>query len=165
MKQISVKELTDTNFKIYGSFSNLLNPDVPKLGPGLVEFYRDMERVNLGQSSVASFSVVHVVNRPKIIQKLEYHNYCGEALLPIDGNALIHVAPATRNGEVPRSDQIEVFRVPRGTLVTIRPGVWHHAPFASGCDVLNALVVLPERTYAIDCYVVVLSEEECLEIV
>jgi ureidoglycolate lyase len=165
MKQISVKELTVENFKIYGSFSNLINPTAPKLGPGLVECYRDMERIDLGQTSVASFTVMHMVDRPQIIQKLEYHNNSGEAMLPLDGDGFLTVAPATRTGEVPHSDQIEVFRVPHGTLVTLRPGVWHHAPFISGCDILNVLVVLPERTYATDCYFAVFAEDEYLEIV
>lgn len=165
MKQISVKELSNDNFKIYGLFSNLINPEAPKLGPGSVECYRDLERIDLGQTNVASFTVLHVVDRPKVIQKLEYHNNSGEALLPLDGDGMLTVAPATRSGEAPQPDQIEVFHVPRGTLVTLRPGVWHHAPFISGCDILNILVVLPERTYATDCYFAVLSEEEYLEIV
>jgi ureidoglycolate lyase len=165
MKQISVKELSNDNFKIYGSFSNLINPDAPKLGPGLVECYRDMERIALGSTSVASFTVMHMVERPKIIQKLEYHNNSGEALLPLDGDGFLTVALATRTGEAPRADQIEVFRIPRGTLVTLRPGVWHHAPFISHCDVLNVLVVLPERTYATDCYFTFFAEEEYLKVV
>jgi ureidoglycolate lyase len=165
MKQIQVKELTVENFKIYGSFSNLINPDAPKLGPGLVECYRDMERIDLGSTSVASFTVMHMVDRPKIIQKLEYHNNSGEALALLDGDGFFTVAPATRSGEAPQADQIEVFRVPRGTLVTLRPGVWHHAPFISGCAVLNVLVVLPERTYATDCYFTFFKEEDYLEIV
>jgi ureidoglycolate lyase len=165
MKQVAVKKLSKAGFKIYGSFSNLINPDAPKLAPGVVEFYRDMERVSLGSTSVASFSVTHVNTRSKIIQKLEYHNFSGEALLPLDGDAIIYVAPATRNGEVPTANQIEVFHVPRGTLVTLRPGVWHQAPFACETDVLNVLVVLPERTYVNDCYVTVLPEEEHLEII
>jgi ureidoglycolate lyase len=165
MKQIAVQELSVAGFKIYGSFSKLINPDAPKLGPGVVEFYRDMERVNLGRTTVASFSVTHVNPRPKLIQKVEYHNYCGEAILPLDGAVLIHVAPATRGGEIPAADQIEVFHVPKGTLVTLRPGVWHQAPFACGTEVVNVLVVLPERTYASDCYVTILPEEEYLEII
>jgi ureidoglycolate lyase len=164
MKQISVKELSNDNFKIYGSFSNLINPDAPKLGPGLVECYRDIERVELGQTSVASFTVLHVVDKPKVIQKLEYHNNSGEALLPLDGDGLLTLAPATRPNEAPQLDQIEVFRIPRGTMVTIRPGVWHHVPFISGCDVLNILVVLPERTYATDLYFTYFSEDEYLEV-
>jgi ureidoglycolate lyase len=163
MKKISIQKLTVENFKIYGSFSNLINPKSPRLGPEPIEFYRDIEQLNIGQSNVASFSVCRVSKRPLIIQKLEFHNYTSEGLLPLDGDVLIHVALASRNGEVP-VDKIEVFLIPKGTFVTIRPGVWHHAPFAYGCDYVNAMVVLPERTYAKDCFVSIIPEADQLEI-
>jgi len=163
MKKISIKKLTLDNFKIYGSFSNLINPEAPRLGPEPIEFYRDLEQLNLGQTNIASFSVCRVSKRPLLIQKLEFHNHNDEGLLPIDGDVLIHVALATRNGEVP-TDRIEVFLVPKGTFVRIRPGVWHHAPFAFGSDYVNALVVLPERTYSIDCIVSIIPEAEQMEI-
>jgi ureidoglycolate lyase len=56
------------------------------------------------------------------------------------------------------------FGIPRGTLVVLRPGVWHHAPFTIDGKPANVLVVLPERTYANDCVVVELSAEEQVEI-
>lgn len=164
MKRISVQKLTTENFKIYGSFSNLINPKAPRLGPEPIEFYRDMEQLNLGQANIASFSVCRVSKRPLLIQKLEFHNHNDEGLLPIDGDVLIHVALATRNGEVP-TDLIEVFLVPKGTFVRIRPGVWHHAPFAFDSDYVNVLVVLPERTYANDCAVFLIPDDKQIEIV
>ena len=75
---------------------------------------------------------------------------------------LIHVAPATPNGIVPL-EKFRVFRVPRGTLVVLRPGVWHHAPF-SPSGVANVLIVLPERTYSNDCTVVELAVEDQIRI-
>jgi hypothetical protein len=62
----------------------------------------------------------------------------------------MHVAPAGPALEFPASSA-EVFLVPRGTLLCIRPGVWHHAPFAFGSDIVNCLIVLSERTYKNDC--------------
>jgi len=163
MGKISIKILTSDNFKIYGSFSNMINPKAHRLGPEPVEFYPDIEQLNLGLTNNASFSVVRVTKRPLLVQKLEFHNNSCEGLLPIDGDVLIHVAIATRNGEVPL-DQIEVFFVPKGTLVILRPGVWHHAPFAFGHDVVNALIILPERTYAKDCFVTIIPEEKQMEV-
>jgi ureidoglycolate lyase len=72
------------------------------------------------------------------------------------------VALATKKGDTP-VDRIEVFRVPQGTLVTLRPGVWHHAPFAFECECVNVMVVLPERTYMNDCFVFIIPEEEQIE--
>ena len=62
------------------------------------------------------------------------------------------------------ADRMEVFKVPQGTMVTIRPGVWHSAPFASLSDCVNVLIVLPERVYANDCNVVMLDEQKQLKI-
>jgi ureidoglycolate lyase len=54
--------------------------------------------------------------------------------------------------------------VPRGTFVTLNAGVWHHAPFPHGANVVNMVIVLPERTYANDCLVVPLSKKEQVKI-
>lgn len=165
MKKVTVKELTNDNFKVYGSFSNMINPKTPKLGQEPVEFYRDMATLKLGQTGVAAFSVTRVVKRPNIIDAIEYHNYTGEAMLPLDGDVLIHLAPATPVHAGLPLDQIEVFRVPKGTLVVVNPGVWHCGPFTDGSDCVNVLVVLPERTYANDCIFKVLDEKDRIEIV
>jgi ureidoglycolate lyase len=54
--------------------------------------------------------------------------------------------------------------VPRGTLVVLRPGTWHHAPFAIDDKPANVLIVLPERTYANDAVVVELEPAERIRI-
>ncbi len=84
-------------------------------------------------------------------------------ILPLDNDVLIHVAPATPAAVVPL-DKVRVFRVPRGTMVTLRPGVWHHAPFTANNQPANVLIVLPERTYANDCVVVKLDEKDRIRI-
>jgi ureidoglycolate lyase len=75
----------------------------------------------------------------------------------------MHVAPAVPQKEFP-FDQVEVFRVPRGTICCLRPGVWHHAPFALETDVVNCLIALPERTYMNDCTVFTFPEQERIKI-
>lgn len=59
---------------------------------------------------------------------------------------------------------IEFFRVPKGTIVSLRPGIWHHAPFAYNSEHVNVIIVLPERTYANDCTVYEIPEERRIEI-
>jgi ureidoglycolate lyase len=97
-----------------------------------------------------------------VIDLTEYHSSTGEGVLPLDADVLIHVAPATPNGIVPL-EKFRVFRVPKGTLVILRPGVWHHAPFSLH-GVANVLIVLPERTYANDCTVVELPISDQIRI-
>jgi|SRR3972149_8305774 len=166
MRKVKFKELNIKDFRIYGSFVNMIDPrsvQTEKIGDEPIEFYRDMIQLNLGQNSIASFSVCRVVRRSPIINVTEYHSYCGELILPLDGDILMHVGPATPDGEIPL-DKIEVFYVPSGTLVIINPGVWHHAPFTYQCDTVNILIGIPERTYANDCNVFEIAEEKQIEI-
>jgi ureidoglycolate lyase len=157
MGRVQVKELSPEAFQAYGTYADMIDPNAICIGEEPVEFYRDMLRVDLGGAGAASLSTCRVLRRPPVIEVVEYHTSCGEGILPLDGDVLIHVAPATPNGEVPL-DRVEVFRVPRGTAVSLRPGVWHHAPYAVDTDVANVLIVLPERTYANDCEVYEIPE-------
>jgi ureidoglycolate lyase len=150
MKEIGVKELTAANFWPNGTYAELIDPVTIKIGSEPIEFFRDMGQLDLGLSHTASFSVCRVIKRPFIIDITEMHTSCGEGLLPLDGDVLLHAGPASAPGEVPL-DGFEIFKVPKGTFVSLRPGVWHHAPFAYHAEKVNVLIVLPERAYANDC--------------
>lgn len=93
-----------------------------------------------------------MVTRPFVLNVSEFHDTCCEIVLPLDGDILMHVAPAGPEKEFPY-EKAEVFLVPRGTLARLRPGVWHHAPFSLRSEVVNCLIALPERTYKNDCIV------------
>lgn len=162
MRSVKVMELTVESFKKYGSFANMINPVAPRLGAEPVEFFRDMCQLELGGSTTASFSTCRVLKRAAEITELEYHDYTGEGTLPLDADILLTVVPATPKDVLP-VDQVEVFRVPRGTFVSFRPGVWHCAPIVSGAACANVLIVLPERIYANDCTVVKLPEKITVE--
>jgi len=163
MRQVRARELDLEAFQAYGTYGRMIDPKGERIGSPPAEFFRDMVQVDLGSSASASMSVCRVERRPLVIESLEYHDVCGEGVLPLDGDVLIHVAPATPPGEIPL-ERIEVFRVPRGTLVSIKPGVWHHAPFALDEEAVNVLVVLPERTYALDCEVHQIPKKDQIEI-
>lgn len=164
MKTIKIQTLSRESFDKYGTFHNMINPDTEILAPGVVEFHRDMAQVSLGSCNCPSFSVTHIRKRPLVVEKLEYHNRTGEAFMPMDSDVVIHLAPAGKTSDFPL-DRLEAFYVPRGTLVILRPGVWHHAPYVMEAEEGNVLVVLPERTYANDCQVVCLDEEKQLTLV
>ena len=160
METVAVKELSLDAFQKYGTFTKMIdNPNRPPAGRPVI-FTPDMIQLQLGNTSTASFSICRVEPRAAIINFNEYHNQCCEGILPLDGDALVHVVPASHPARPFPKDQIEVFRVPQGTMVVLRPGVWHGAPFAAADQPVNVLVVLAERTYATDCCVVRLSEEE-----
>lgn len=165
MPKVKVEELTVEAYKPFGTFVNMLNPDTEFIGESPIRFHRDMATLAMAHPrSLPAFSICRVEKRPLIIDVTEMHTYTAEGNIPLDGDALIHVAPATPNGVCPK-DKIRVFRVPQGTFVTTHAGVWHHAPFAITGNVLNMVIILPERTYANDCLVVPLEKHEQIEII
>lgn len=164
MKEITYKKLSLEGFAAFGTYSNMINPSAPKLGAEPIEFFRDMVQSQLGTVPVASFGVCRVLKRPFVMDVSEYHDTCCEIVLPLDGDVLMHVAPAGPEKEFP-FDSAEVFLVPRGTICCLRPGVWHHAPYAFGAAVVNCLVALPERTYMNDCKVHQFPQDRHMKIV
>lgn len=164
MKKITViNELTLESFRNFGTFQTFINPDRPHLG----SFYRDMAVLHTSDSSDIGFSMVNAPKKPFMITSLENHSKTGEVVFPLDGDVLINVATASRSERIPADipiDKIEVFRVPKMTMVILDKGVWHSSPFAYKSDCVNILVVTPERTYANDCFHYIFPEEDRIEI-
>ena len=160
MRKLTVKKLDREAFRPYGDFVSLLRPaefygDAPSV------FTPDMLQLPLAQHDLASFSICRVAQRPNVVDTSEYHSAAWEGNLPLDGDVVLHLAPANR-GKID-ADAFEAFLVPKGTLVILKPGVWHFAPYAVEGEV-STLVVLPERTYANDCVVVKHAPDEQFEI-
>lgn len=164
MKQVKIQELNLENFAKYGAFSNMLNPNWSKLGQEPCEFYRDMNILDLGGGSSVAFSVTRVCERLKVVDVLEFHTSTGEGILPLDGDIVMQLAVATQK-PVPPIDMVEAYRVPKGTMVMLRPGVWHGGPFTAGTKCVNILIALPERAYANDCTIVELLPENVIELI
>ena len=76
---------------------------------------------------------------------------------------ILHVAPASAG--TPVTDLAKAFIVPKNTLVKMNSAIWHLAPLPANNQQLTAMIILPECTYANDCTVVDLSEEQQFEIV
>ena len=165
MKTVQVQELSVEAFLPFGTYARHLDPDGSTLEGRPVAFIPDMVQLNLGGHTIASFSTCRVGPRDPVIAFSEYHTSCGEGILPLDNDILIHVGPPTSARVGLPVDKIQVFRVPQGTAVALRPGVWHGAPFTVNDQPANVLVVLPERTYANDCAVVLHEPEDKIQIV
>lgn len=159
--KLNIENLTKENFSDYGFFTDLIKPESNCFGDAPVEFYPDIIQMYF-PTSVASMSSVVVYPRAFIVDGTEYHGSTCEATLPIDGDILIHVAVPSK-GEIPYG-KIRIFRVPKGTMVILKPGVWHGAPFTTGNTPRSALVILSERAYANDCVFLEIPEERRPEI-
>ena len=164
MRTGKIEELSPEKFLPFGFYHQMIDPAALKIGVAPIEFFRDMLQLDLGGASIASFGVCRVEPREPVINVTEYHSVTGEGVLALDNDVVFHVGPATPPDDAPPLDEIRVFRAPRGTLVVLRPGVWHHAPFTLNDAPANCLIVLPERTYANDCTVEELPESEWISI-
>ena len=164
MLSIKIEELTLEAFNKYGSFANFINPSSEKLDSPPTEFFRDMLQQNFGPGGTASFSTCRVEKREMIIDITEFHTHSSEGMMPLDNDVIIHVAPASKNDGVVPLEKIAAFRIPVGTMVIIRPGVWHHAPFTVNDSPANVLIVLPERIYANECAIFQLGDDEKIRI-
>jgi ureidoglycolate lyase len=159
MLKAKIEKLTLESFAPFGYFAKMIDPKAEYVGGAPSEFYRDMLQLDLGQATKASFSICRVTKRPEVVTTTEIHSSCGEGILPLDNDILIHVAPASRNGDIP-CEKIQIFSVPKGTMVVLKPGVFHHAPFVAKGEHVSVLIVLPERTYANDCQVFELTDKQ-----
>lgn len=158
MRKIKAKPITVENFHPYGDFTDILNPS----GYDLDGFYRDQVLMNVSGGMQIAFSPLVVTKAEKmIVTKAEYHNTTQEGILCLDDDVVIHVAPA---GKEPVPELTEAFLVPKGTLVRLHTGTWHLSAMPVSKDVAHVLIVLPERIYFNDCYIVDYPEEDQIEI-
>ncbi len=163
MRTVGIKKLTMEAFAPYGTFASVMAPIGPKMGEKPVEFFRDMVQQTLGAANMVSYSACVVEQRDWVVTNAEYHNQCCEAIIVLDGDYLAHFAPACPEGEEP-FESIEVFLIPKGTMVVVRPGVWHQAGFPYGCGEVHILCALPERTYANDCVFMEIPENKRIRV-
>lgn len=162
MRQIKVQPLTHEAFAPFGQFYNMEQPDGYALCGQLHQFFPD--RLVADSNHRVGYSPI-VVKKPEkmIITQQEYHTTTWEMILPMDDDMILHVAPASAG--TPVTHLAKAFLVPKHTLVKLNAAIWHLAPLPANNGQLCAMIILPECTYANDCTVVDLPDEEQFEIV
>ena len=157
MTTLPVEPLTLENFQEFGGFRDMLNPVAEMLGAPPIEFFRDMIQQTLGSCQTVSYSNCRIGPREPVIDVVECHSYTAEMLMPLDADVLMWFAPASVPEAGFPGEKARAFLIPKGTMVVIKPGTWHHGPFCVGSEPVNVLVALPERTYANDTRTIVLE--------
>ena len=161
MRQIKAEKITVEGFAPFGSFCTMTEPTGYGLSGEVHTFYPD--RVTGSVVGNIAFSPIVVKKNDMIIKQVEYHTSSWEGVLPINDDMIIQVAPAS--GGTPVPELAKAFLVPKGTMVKINAAIWHFLPNPANEDTLYAMIVLPECTYARDCPVVDLKEEDWYQIV
>lgn len=162
MRTVKVMPLTHEDFAPFGQFYPMTQPQGHALCGELHQFFPD--RLTADSNHRLGFSPI-IVKKPQrmVITQSEYHTTTWEMILPMDDDMILHVAPAS--GGTPVTHLAKAFLVPKHTLVKMNAAIWHLAPLPANKDQLTALIVLPECTYANDCTVVDLTEDQQFEIV
>ena len=162
MKQVKLQAITRDDFAPFGEFYNMAEPDGYPLCGAIHKFYPD--RLTTCCQGRLAFSPL-VIEKPKAmkITQQEYHNTTEELILPLDDDMILHVAPAS--GGAVATDHAKAFLVPKNTLVKLKTAIWHLAPLPANKDKLTVMIILPECTYANDCTVVDLPEDDQFEII
>lgn len=162
MRQVKVEALTHEAFAPFGQFYAMANPQGYALCGELHQFFPD--RLTADSNHRVGYSPI-CVRKPRnmIITQQEYHTTTWEMILPLNDDIILHVAPASAG--VPVTHLAKAFLVPKNTLVKLNAAIWHLAPLPVSADALTAMIILPECTYANDCTVVDLKQEEQFEIV
>jgi ureidoglycolate lyase len=162
MKTVPIEKLNPESFQEFGGFRDMLKPASEMLGAPPIEFFPDMIQQALGNCQAVSYSNCRIGPRESVINVAECHSSTAEMLMPLDADVLMFFAPACPPEARFPADKVRVFLVPKGFLVVINQGIWHHGPFCLGNEPANVLVALPERTYANDTRTVVLEASEHL---
>lgn len=162
MRKVKVQPLSLEEFAPFGQYYSMTCPDGYPFVGEIHKFFPD--RIVADSQHRIGFSPL-IVNKPDkmIITQQEYHTTTWEIILPLEDDIILHVAPVSGGKPVP--DYVKAFLVPKNTMVKLNTAVWHLAAIPANKDKAITLVVLPEATYANDCYVVDLKEDEQFEIV
>ena len=162
MRQIKVEALTHEAFAPFGQFYPMEQPKGYALCGAIHQFFPD--RLTADCQHRVGYSPI-LVKKPEkmIITQQEYHTTTWEMILPMDDDMILHVAPASAG--TPVTHLSKAFLVHKHTLVKMNAAIWHLAPLTATKEQLTAMIILPECTYANDCTVVDLTDEQQFEIV
>ena len=159
MRTLTAKPLTRDAFYKYGNFCNLVPEELPDAN-------LDQISLDLGRPfQNVAFSMLRIYPEKEIIAPMaERHDWTGQGILPLDGDVVIYVARPTASPDDCPVEKMEAFYVPKLTMITLNPGVWHFTPY-SNKEVVNVMLTLPNRTWAHDVVFYGFSEEEKFRIV
>ena len=162
MRTVKVEALTHEALAPFGQFYTMDAPQGYALCGEIHQFFPD--RMVADCQHRVGYSPILVKKTEKmIVTQQEYHTTTWEMILPMNDDMIVHVAPASAGAPVGHLSR--AFLVPKHTLLKINAAIWHLAPLPVNEEQLAAMIILPECTYANDCTVVDLPEDQIFEIV
>ena len=160
MRELKATKINTADFAPFGTLCIMTEPEGYPLQGEIHKFYPD--RISGNCIGSMGFSPIAVHKDERIIKAAEYHTTTWEGIVALDDDMIIHVAPASAGTPVP--ELTRAFIVPKGTMVKINAAIWHLCPLPLNNEVLHAMIILPECTYANDCTVVDFEEKDWFRI-
>ena len=142
MREIKAVNITPGDFAPFGTYYAMTEPEGYPLQGEIHKFYPD--RISGTCMGSMGFSPIAVRKDDRIVKMAEYHTTTWEGIVALDDDMII---------------------VPKGCMVKINAAIWHLCPLPVHNDVLHAMIILPECTYANDCTVVEFEEKDWFKIV
>lgn len=161
MRKIKAQPLSVEAFAPYGTYTDVMNPKGYHIGGEFHDFYRDQAKYYTDSLLPVGLSPLVVRRHGYVIDSVEWHNHSCESMMPVNDDAVMHVSLASGGYDV---EQTKAFIVPKGTIITINPAVYHLTPLPVHEDELHALIMLPERCYVNDFLCMDLDEDSRFEI-
>lgn len=93
-------------------------------GPG----WRDARSLEPLLGSSASVGLTRSGGVPEGFSEMERHTHTPEAICCVEQDLVLALAPADAT---PRAEEVEVLRLPAGTVLVLDPGTWHSPAYGS----------------------------------
>jgi hypothetical protein len=137
VRQVRADRLTETGWEPFGW---LPRPDTdPRDGAGRLAFEWGDPHLNLIQHSLDEVGRVDGGLR---CERLFRHDTHTQALMPLDSDAVVAVAPAgVTFSDAVDADRIRAFWLAPQAAIVLHRGTWHWGPFPIGHDVVTLLNV------------------------
>ena len=113
-------------------------------GKGQEYCYADTD-ADLGLPSPCSAGVLESVPRPMVLGRMERHLRTREALIALEGEAVLCVAPPQESAPG-RLSGITAVRICAGQALILETGAWHWIPFPVGENTARFLVIFRSGT-------------------
>jgi ureidoglycolate hydrolase len=138
-------QVVDLSRESLEGIGHMLTPETwTAPGTGQEYSYIDTD-TDLGLPSPISTGALESVPRPMVLGRMERHLRTREALIALEGDAVLCLAPPQEsvNGELVR---ITAVRMRAGQAIIMNTGAWHWIPFPIGRKSVRFLVVFRSGT-------------------
>jgi hypothetical protein len=145
---LKVVDLSGESLKGIG---HMLTPET-WVAPGAGQEYSYVDTdADLGLPSPVSTGALESVPRPMVLSRMERHLRTREALIALEGDAVLCLAPPQEsvNGGI---SGITAVRMRAGQAIVMNTGAWHWIPFPIGESPIRFLVVFRSGTGKDDLY-------------